>query len=237
MFERGDSFSRILKIYVSDKAEIFFGFFFQKRREVSAAAVALLMLRHFVSKCPRVREILMDFRFSDEFNPNLRYSYRESPVLERNFKVEVRSQKRPKLLLNRLLLPDDIHQYDQFHKRIVASLWPRLIILWIPSWKQIYQFNLFKNTLSGREHNYLKSDGIKRHWVVKICIDTVVFKQWWSIEIKVNTFMLVINLCERASDPATANIDAACKINRGSPEQERILINQTQVPWARTNVN
>ena len=38
MFERGDSFSRILKIYVSDKAEIFFGFFFQKRREVSAAA-------------------------------------------------------------------------------------------------------------------------------------------------------------------------------------------------------
>ena len=124
---------------------------------------------------PRVRETLMDFRFSDEFNPNLRYSYRESPVLERNFKVEVRSQKRPKLLLNRLLLPDDIHQYDQFHKRIVASLWPRLIILWIPSWKQIYQFNLFKNTLSGREHNYLKSDGIKRHWVVKICIDTVVF--------------------------------------------------------------
>ena len=60
LFERGDSFSRILKIYVSDKAEIFFGFFFQKRREVSAAAVVLLMLRHFVSKCPRVREILMD---------------------------------------------------------------------------------------------------------------------------------------------------------------------------------
>ena len=60
LFERGDSFSRILKIYVSDKAEIFFGFFFQKRREVSAAAVLLLMLRHFVPKCPRVREILMD---------------------------------------------------------------------------------------------------------------------------------------------------------------------------------
>ena len=170
----------------------------------------------------------MDFRFSDEFNPNLRYSYRESPVLERNFKVEVRSQKRPKLLLNRLLLPDDIHQYDQFHKRIVASLWPRLIILWIPSWKQIYQFNLFKNTLSGREHNYLKSDGIKRHWVVKICIDTVVFKQWWSIEIKVNTFLLVINLCERASDPATANIDAACKINRGSPQYMEVASSPDQ---------